>query len=34
MARTYLKKNGDIREVLRAMFKSPEFGRPKITAPK
>ena len=28
MARTYLKKNGDIREVLRAMFKSPEFWAP------
>lgn len=28
MAKTYLKKNGDIREVLRAMFKSPEFWAP------
>jgi len=25
MAKTYLKKNGDIREVLRTMLKSPEF---------
>jgi uncharacterized protein (DUF1800 family) len=25
MAKTYLKRNGDIREVLRTMFKSPEF---------
>ena len=25
MTRTYLKKDGDIREVLRTMFKSPEF---------
>ncbi|MGD0414126.1 MAG: DUF1800 domain-containing protein [Terriglobales bacterium] len=25
MARTFLKKDGDIREVLRTMFKSPEF---------
>jgi uncharacterized protein (DUF1800 family) len=25
MAHVFLKKNGDIREVLRAMFKSPEF---------
>ncbi|MFY9905663.1 MAG: DUF1800 domain-containing protein [Terriglobales bacterium] len=28
MTRTYLKKNGDIREVLRTMFKSPEFWAP------
>jgi uncharacterized protein (DUF1800 family) len=28
MAKTYLKKNGDMREVLRAMFKSPEFWAP------
>ncbi|HSZ60451.1 MAG TPA: DUF1800 domain-containing protein [Terriglobales bacterium] len=28
MAKTYLKKNGDIREVLRTMFKSPEFWAP------
>ena len=28
MSRTFLKKNGDIREVLRAMFKSPEFWAP------
>jgi uncharacterized protein (DUF1800 family) len=25
MTKTYLKKNGDIREVLRTMFRSPEF---------
>jgi len=28
MAQTFLKKNGDIREVLRTMFKSPEFWSP------
>ncbi len=28
MSHTFLKKNGDIREVLRAMFKSPEFWAP------
>ncbi len=28
MAQTFLKKNGDIREVLRTMFKSPEFWAP------
>jgi uncharacterized protein (DUF1800 family) len=28
MAKTYLKKSGDIREVLRTMFKSPEFWAP------
>jgi uncharacterized protein (DUF1800 family) len=28
MTKTYLKKNGDIREVLRTMFKSPEFWSP------
>jgi uncharacterized protein (DUF1800 family) len=28
MAKTYLKKDGDIREVLRTMFKSPEFWSP------
>ena len=28
MTKTFLKKNGDIREVLRAMFKSPEFWAP------
>ncbi len=28
MAKTYLKKNGDIREVLRTLFKSPEFWAP------
>jgi uncharacterized protein (DUF1800 family) len=28
MAKTFLKKNGDIREVLRTMFKSPEFWSP------
>jgi hypothetical protein len=28
MTKTYLKKNGDIREVLRTMFKSPEFWAP------
>jgi uncharacterized protein (DUF1800 family) len=28
MTETYLKKDGDIREVLRTMFKSPEFWSP------
>jgi uncharacterized protein (DUF1800 family) len=28
MSQTYLKKDGDIREVLRIMFKSPEFWAP------
>ncbi len=28
MARTFLKKDGDIREVLRTMFQSPEFWSP------
>jgi uncharacterized protein (DUF1800 family) len=28
MTQTYLKKDGDIREVLRTMFKSPEFWSP------
>jgi len=28
MTQTFLKKNGDIREVLRIMFKSPEFWSP------
>jgi uncharacterized protein (DUF1800 family) len=28
MTETFLKKDGDIREVLRAMFKSPEFWSP------
>jgi uncharacterized protein (DUF1800 family) len=28
MTQTFLKKNGDIREVLRTMFKSPEFWSP------
>jgi uncharacterized protein (DUF1800 family) len=28
MTQTFLKKDGDIREVLRAMFKSPEFWSP------
>ncbi len=28
MAKTFLKKDGDIREVLRTMFKSPEFWSP------
>ncbi|MFZ3342789.1 MAG: DUF1800 domain-containing protein [Terriglobales bacterium] len=28
MSQTFLKKNGDIREVLRTMFKSPEFWAP------
>jgi len=28
MTQTYLKKDGDIREVLRAMFRSPEFWSP------
>ena len=30
MTHTFLKKNGDIREVLRTMFKSPEFWSPDI----
>jgi uncharacterized protein (DUF1800 family) len=30
MTQTYLKKNGDIREVLRTMFRSPEFWSPEI----
>jgi uncharacterized protein (DUF1800 family) len=30
MTQTFLKKNGDIREVLRTMFKSPEFWLPEI----
>jgi len=28
MTQTFLKKDGDIREVLRTMFKSPEFWAP------
>ena len=28
MARTFLKKNGDIREVLKTLFQSPEFWSP------
>ena len=28
MTQTYLKKNGDIREVLRTLFRSPEFWAP------
>ncbi len=28
MTQTYLKKNGDIREVLRTLFRSPEFWSP------
>jgi uncharacterized protein (DUF1800 family) len=28
MAKTFLKKNGDIREVLKTMFESPEFWAP------
>ena len=28
MTKTFLKKNGDIREVLRTLFKSPEFWSP------
>jgi uncharacterized protein (DUF1800 family) len=28
MTKTFLKKNGDMREVLRTMFKSPEFWSP------
>ena len=34
MAQTFLKKNGDIREVLQTMFKSPEFWAPRRIAPK
>jgi uncharacterized protein (DUF1800 family) len=30
MTETYLKKDGDIREVLRTMFKSPEFWSPDV----
>jgi uncharacterized protein (DUF1800 family) len=30
MTHTFLQKNGDIREVLRTMFKSPEFWSPDI----
>jgi uncharacterized protein (DUF1800 family) len=30
MTKTFLKKKGDIREVLRTMFKSPEFWSPDI----
>jgi uncharacterized protein (DUF1800 family) len=30
MTQTFLKKDGDIREVLRAMFKSPEFWSPEV----
>jgi uncharacterized protein (DUF1800 family) len=30
MTGTFLKKNGDIREVLRTMFRSPEFWSPEI----
>jgi uncharacterized protein (DUF1800 family) len=30
MTKTFLKKNGDIREVLRTMFKSPEFWAPEM----
>src|ERR1700676_2639119 len=33
MTKTYLKKNGDIREVLRTMFKSPEAYRAKVKTP-
>jgi uncharacterized protein (DUF1800 family) len=30
MTKTFLKKHGDIREVLRTMFKSPEFWSPEV----
>jgi len=30
MTQTFLKKDGDIREVLRTMFKSPEFWSPEV----
>jgi uncharacterized protein (DUF1800 family) len=30
MTQTFLKKNGDIREVLRTMFRSPEFWSPNV----
>jgi len=30
MMQTFLKKDGDIREVLRTMFKSPEFWSPEV----
>jgi uncharacterized protein (DUF1800 family) len=30
MTETYLKKDGDIREVLRTLFKSPEFWSPEV----
>jgi uncharacterized protein (DUF1800 family) len=30
MTQTFLKKNGDIREVLRTMFRSPEFWSPDV----
>jgi uncharacterized protein (DUF1800 family) len=30
MAKTFLKKDGDIREVLRTMFRSPEFWSPAV----
>ncbi len=30
MAKTFLKKDGDIREVLRTMFHSPEFWSPEV----
>ncbi len=30
MAKTFLKKDGDIREVLRTMFNSPEFWSPEV----
>ncbi len=30
MAKTFLKKDGDIREVLRTMFRSPEFWSPEV----
>jgi len=30
MTKTFLKKHGDIREVLRTMFKSPEFWSPDV----
>jgi len=30
MAHTFLKKDGDIREVLRTLFKSPEFWSPEV----
>jgi uncharacterized protein (DUF1800 family) len=30
MSQTFLKKNGDIREVLKTMFQSPEFWSPEV----